>query len=101
VDPTNEIKFIIYAGKIGKNLLFFGCFDRKKDFIYADELGEWQQMGVLDLITAFSHEQEERIFVQHRMKQHSAEIWRLISKENAIVYVCGYVRLNTASVSIY
>jgi NADPH-ferrihemoprotein reductase len=76
-------------GKVGKNLLFFGCFDRKKDFIYANELKQWQDMGILDLVTAFSHEQEERIFVQHRMKQHSAEIWRLISKENAIVYICG------------
>jgi NADPH-ferrihemoprotein reductase len=46
----------------GKNILYFGCKSRALDFIYKDELEDFQQKGVLDdLQLAFSREQSKKV----------------------------------------
>ena len=73
----------------GKNWLFFGERRSHTDFYYQ---GYWHQLaweGKLELDCAFSRDQEERIYVQHRMIEKSKEIWRWISTEGAYLFVCG------------
>ncbi|HKO10318.1 MAG TPA: hypothetical protein VJV22_00005, partial [Acidobacteriaceae bacterium] len=54
--------------------LFFGDQRASQDFLYREELLRWQQNGVLDrLDTAFSRDQKEKIYVQNRMRESSAE----------------------------
>ncbi len=73
----------------GKNWLFFGDQKRVSDFLYHDQIIEWVQRGHLTrLDTAFSRDQEEKIYVQTRMLQAASELWQWL-EEGAHFYVCG------------
>ncbi len=76
------------AGK-GRNWLLFGDQKRATDFLYEDQILDWQRRGVLSrLDLAFSRDQAEKIYVQHRMRENAAELWRWL-EEGAHFYVCG------------
>ncbi|SKB04250.1 sulfite reductase (NADPH) flavoprotein alpha-component [Prosthecobacter debontii] len=77
------------TGSPGKNWLFFGDQRRTTDFLYQDQIIEWVRKGVLTrLDTAFSRDQEEKIYVQTRMIQAASELWQWL-EEGAHFYVCG------------
>ena len=76
-------------GATGKNWLFFGDQKRATDFLYEKEFTEMQKKGVLTkLDTAFSRDQAEKIYVQDRMQENGAELWKWL-QEGAYFYVCG------------
>jgi sulfite reductase (NADPH) flavoprotein alpha-component len=76
-------------GAPGKNWLFFGDQRRATDFLYADELESMLKDGHLThLDTAFSRDQEEKIYVQQRMLEKSAQFWEWL-EAGAHIYVCG------------
>lgn len=73
----------------GKNWLFFGDQHFTSDFLYQTEIQDWHQTGLLTHINlAFSRDQQEKIYVQHRMFDQGAELYEWISR-GAIIYVCG------------
>jgi sulfite reductase (NADPH) flavoprotein alpha-component len=77
-------------GDSGKNWLFFGEQHAATDFYYKDELMEFQQQGVLnELSLAFSRDQQQKIYVQDRMRENGEKIWEWIEHEGAYFYVCG------------
>ena len=77
------------VGARGRNWLFFGDRSRSQDFLYRRELEGFIEDGTLQrLDAAFSRDQEEKVYVQHRMLESSREIWRWI-EEGAWIYVCG------------
>ncbi len=77
------------AGAKGKNWLFFGEQKAASDFFYKGEFAAWQSDGVLSkFITAFSRDQAEKIYVQHRMLENAAELFDWL-ENGAIFYVCG------------
>jgi len=77
------------TGATGKNWLFFGDQKRACDFLYHDQVVEWMRKGLLTrLDTAFSRDQEEKIYVQTRMLQAASEFWQWL-EEGAHFYVCG------------
>ena len=77
------------SGATGRNWLFFGDQHRDTDFVYQDELTELQQQGVLDrLDLAFSRDQAEKVYVQTRMLERSAERFAWL-EDGGHVYVCG------------
>ena len=76
-------------GASGRNWLFFGEQREATDFYYRDELETMQAQGYLHrLDTAFSRDQEEKIYVQHRMLEHGAQLWAWL-QDGARFYVCG------------
>jgi sulfite reductase (NADPH) flavoprotein alpha-component len=80
------------AGAGGKTWLFFGDQRRDFDFLYQEELEGYLQRGVLTrLETAFSRDQAEKVYVQHRMKECAADLWAWL-EEGAHLYVCGDAR---------
>lgn len=80
------------TGAKGKNWLFFGDQRAATDFLYADELATLQREGVLTrLDTAFSRDQTEKIYVQHRMLENAAELFAWL-EAGAHFYVCGDAR---------
>ena len=70
--------------------LFFGCRHEKKDFLYRNTLKGFEADGTLTrLHTAFSRDQEEKVYVMSCMRKFGAELARLIVRDCAYVYVCG------------
>jgi sulfite reductase (NADPH) flavoprotein alpha-component len=77
------------TGATGKNWLFFGAQSVKTDYLYEEELARMQESGVLTrLDTAFSRDQEHKIYVQDRMMEQGAELFAWL-EQGATVYVCG------------
>jgi sulfite reductase (NADPH) flavoprotein alpha-component len=73
----------------GKNWLFFGEQHEDSDFLYENDLKDMEQEGTLDrLDTAFSRDQDEKVYVQHRMLEHSDRLFGWL-EEGAAFYVCG------------
>ncbi len=75
-------------GARGKNWLFFGEQRRASDFFYEDQLTGCVKNGLLRLDTAFSRDQPQKIYVQHRMCEHARDIWAWL-EEGAELFVCG------------
>ncbi len=73
----------------GENWLFFGDQHFETDFLYQAELLHHRKKGVLNEISvAFSRDQDEKIYVQHRMKEKGDRIYKWL-KEGAYFYLCG------------
>lgn len=78
------------GANVGKTLLFFGCRKSTEDFTYQKEWEEHKKiMGdKFELVTAFSREGPEKVYVQHRLKEYANEINELINQK-AYFYTCG------------
>jgi sulfite reductase (NADPH) flavoprotein alpha-component len=73
----------------GPSWLFFGDQHEASDFLFADELKAWLAAGTLTrLDTAWSRDQAKKVYVQDRMRDHAAELWRWL-QDGAHFYVCG------------
>ena len=76
-------------GGSGRNWLFHGARRRDQDFLYREEIKGMHDDGVLDrLDVAFSREQEEKVYVQHLMDGHGADLYHWL-RDGAVLYVCG------------
>ncbi len=75
-------------GATGKNWLFFGERNRASDYYYEEELEQLKKSGTLRLDLAFSRDQEEKVYVQHRLQENAKEIWQWL-QDGALFYVCG------------
>jgi len=78
--------------KLGKALLYFGCRDYEKDFLYADQLREWEKMGAVETRPCFSKRgpvgQHQYKHVPDRMWEERAELVSLF-RDGAKIFVCG------------
>jgi len=85
----------IYLTPEGKNTLYFGCRDRRLDYLYRDEFEAAHADGTLDVLrTAFSREvPDKKVYVQHLLAEDGVEVWQAIEEEEAYVYVCGGVAM--------
>ncbi|HXQ64830.1 MAG TPA: assimilatory sulfite reductase (NADPH) flavoprotein subunit [Steroidobacteraceae bacterium] len=76
-------------GARGRNWLIYGGRHRERDFLYQ---AEWQetlkrrQLHRLDV--AFSRDQADKVYVQHRIREHGRELFAWLEKGTS-VYVCG------------
>lgn len=79
------------GAKVGQDWLFFG--DQRKDFdyIYSNELLSYETKYGLKISTAFSRDQEQKVYVQNKMLENSAEIFNWL-ENGAYFYVCGDAR---------
>ncbi|KAI4875766.1 hypothetical protein NFI96_024282, partial [Prochilodus magdalenae] len=71
------------------NVLFFGCRSETKDFYCHSEWEAKVQAGHMTLFTAFSRDQEDKIYVQHRVKEQAKLLWDLIANKSAVFYIAG------------
>ena len=77
------------TGAKGKNWLFFGDQHFLTDFLYQTEWQNYQKEGLLNKIDlAFSRDQAEKVYVQHKMQQNAKELYEWIDS-GAYFYVCG------------
>ena len=78
----------LVTGANGPNWLFFGEQRRASDFFYEEELSRYVSDGCLRLDVAFSRDQAEKVYVQHRMREQGRDLWAWL-QNGAEVFVCG------------
>jgi sulfite reductase (NADPH) flavoprotein alpha-component len=78
------------TGAGGRNWLFFGAQREKCDYAYKEDFDQLKRDGVLTrLDCAWSRDQAHKIYVQHKLVENAAEIWKWIDSENGQIFVCG------------
>ena len=81
------------TGAKGKNWLVFGAQHESCDFAYGDEFMALVDDGLLTRFDcAWSRDQAQKVYVQHKMTENAAEIWKWIDAEGAHFFVCGDAR---------
>ncbi len=76
-------------GAEGKNWLFFGDRTFTQDFLYQVEWQKYLKSGALSrLDVAFSRDQHEKVYVQHRILEQAPLVWQWL-KDGAYIYICG------------
>lgn len=79
----------VALGSKGRSWLFFGAQQRKTDYLYEDEWEAYRRQGHLTRLSlAFSRDQAEKVYVQHRMLEAAEELWAWLEGGGS-VYVCG------------
>lgn len=77
--------------ELGSMVLYFGCRHPDHDFIYEEELKDYEKEIGLELHVAFSRQQSEKVYVQNKLWDNRHNTWDLIQK-GANIYVCGDAR---------
>ena len=81
------------ASKSGPNWLIFGEKQQGYDYLYQDEIEAFKNDGLLTrLDLAFSRDQEEKIYVQNRLKEKGQEVFDWLEK-GAHFYICGSIAM--------
>ena len=76
-------------GAKGRNWLFFGDRQFTCDFLYQTEWQAWVSTGTLTRMNvAFSRDQKEKVYVQHKLLQHGSELYQWL-ENGAHIYLCG------------
>jgi sulfite reductase (NADPH) flavoprotein alpha-component len=75
-------------GHGGRNWLIFGEQRSAQDFFYKEQFTGWVDDGFLQLDTAFSRDQADKVYVQHRLREKGKQVWAWL-EEGAEFFVCG------------
>jgi cytochrome P450/NADPH-cytochrome P450 reductase len=79
--------------QLGPAILYFGCRDYEKDFIYSNELRQWEEEGVVSVRPCFSKRGPEdgkvHRYVPERMWEERGELAGLFGDGKSKIYVCG------------
>jgi sulfite reductase alpha subunit-like flavoprotein len=76
---------------IGSTILLFGGRNRVADYFFEDEWEHLQKEGLLDLqvLTAFSRDQQQKVYVQDRVREHAEVIFNMLHEDGGSVFICG------------
>jgi NADPH-ferrihemoprotein reductase len=85
---------------VGPTWLFYGCRNEESDYLYKEEFEDMLNMvkeNALDIdlriITAFSRDGKQKVYVQHRFKEHASTVWDMLHHSKGCFYICGYFLL--------
>jgi NADPH-ferrihemoprotein reductase len=85
---------------LGETLLLFGCQHKAKHFLYEEELEEFTREGTIsDLQLAFSRDGPEKVYVQRRLREVGATVFKLLKEQRGHLYVCGDAKFMARDVS--
>lgn len=70
--------------------LFYGCRYEKRDFLYSEELYQWKKNKTIShLHLAFSRDQPEKIYIQHKIQQVAAQIFKILTHPRSHIFLCS------------
>ncbi|KAJ1550838.1 NADPH-dependent diflavin oxidoreductase 1 [Cladochytrium tenue] len=87
-----------FVNRAAQNHLFLGVRSRAGDFLFESDWAEMAARGCLKLVTAFSRDQEEKIYIQHRIVEHAGVVWDVIQR-GGYVYLSGNAKNIPAAVT--
>lgn len=91
-----EIKSLNLNNSNRDLVLVFGSKNSNQDFIYKEEIYNYIHSGLLTkLFTAFSRDDNKKVYVQHKIMENKDYIDRLIKKKNAYIFICGGVNMGS------
>ncbi|KAI4461603.1 nitric oxide synthase-related [Holotrichia oblita] len=70
-------------------ILFFGCRGKYNDFHCGEEFTTLQKQNKLNLICAFSRDQENKVYVQHKILEEGSTIWNAMKDNKTCIFVAG------------
>ena len=70
-------------------MLFFGCRSEHADYFFASEWQAMEAKGRLQLFTAFSRDQEYKVYVQHLLQERGRLVWEWLRERKAWVFIAG------------
>lgn len=77
------------SASLKNTLLFYGCRGRYKDFHCEEDFLSFQKEGKLNLICAFSRDQAEKIYVQHKIIENKNLVWEYLKTGKAHIFIAG------------
>jgi len=69
-------------------ILFYGCRNKNKDFLCEDEFTQLEKENKITLICAFSRDQEDKVYVQDKIKEHQELVWQALQR-HGYIFVAG------------
>ena len=76
--------------KVGPIVLYFGARHRSEEWLYGEEWDQYYREGLVTRLgLAFSRDQKEKIYIQHRIKEDGELLKRLFLEEEGYFYLCG------------
>lgn len=76
--------------KVGPIVLYFGARHRSEEWLYGDEWDEYQREGLVTRLgLAFSRDQKEKIYIQHRIQEDAVLLHDLFVKQQGYFFLCG------------
>jgi len=78
-----------YSSSIGESVLFYGCRNRNADYFYGEEWEDLKNKMGLQVFTAFSRDQKQKVYVQDLIREQAELVYRLLHQQSGMVYICG------------
>jgi len=76
--------------EVGPVALYFGSRSRYAEYLYGEELEAYNKEGLLTYLRlAFSRDQPEKLYIQHKIKEDAKIMWDLLSQKKGHFYLCG------------
>ncbi|CAK3933249.1 cytochrome P450 [Lecanosticta acicola] len=75
--------------KLGPAILYFGCRHETRDYIYKDELQEWEKMGIVQVKTAFSKMGDRSRYVPDVIWEDRAGEVANLFQNGGKIFLCG------------
>ena len=72
-----------------KSVLFFGCRNRSADYFFHDEWADIERVLPFTVYTAFSRDQEKKVYVQDIIRERNEQVYRLLHEDRGMLYICG------------
>ena len=75
---------------VGPAYYYFGSRHRSEEYLYGEEIEAFIIDGTITHAgLAFSRDQKQKIYIQHKMKEDGKALVRMLLKENGVFYLCG------------
>lgn len=87
----STLKLLILLEQLGPLYLYYGCRQSTKDFLLKDKIQKYVSTGLItQLFTTFSHDQPERIYTDHKLRENPGLIWKVL--QTGHFHYIGYLR---------
>ena len=75
--------------EVGPMTLYFGARYRAQEYLYGDELDEYEKQGLVNLRLAFSRDQEHKVYIQHKIQEDKSAMTATMLQNGGHFYLCG------------